>query len=125
MGEILYKQEVYSIIGCAMEVHRTLGPGFLEGVYSDAFALELKKKGIPFEREKRFPVVYKGIRLERGYVADILCFSKIILELKAINVLSKREEAQLLNYLKVTRMQLGILVNFGSIGNLEWKRMII
>ncbi len=108
-----------------MDVHRTLGPGFLEGVYADAFALELKKKGIPFEREKRYPVVYKGIRLERGYIADLVCFSKIILELKAINILSKREEAQLLNYLKVTGMQLGISVNFGSIGHLEWKRMII
>jgi GxxExxY protein len=125
MGEILYKQEAYWIIGCAMDVHRTLGPGFLEGVYADALALELKRKGIPFERERRFPVVYKGIKLERGYVADMVCYSKIILELKAINILAKREEAQLLNYLKVTGMKLGILVNFGSIGNLEWKRMII
>ena len=125
MGEILYKQEVYAIIGCAMDVHRTLGSGFLEGVYADALAFELKRKNIPFEREKRYPVVYKGLKLDRGYVADMVCYSTIILELKAIDILLKREEAQLLNYLKVSGMHLGILINFGSVGNLEWKRMVL
>src|SRR4030042_5373583 len=107
MKEIVFRKEVYAIMGCAMEVHRTLGSGFLEGVYGDAMALELKRKGIPFERERRFPVIYKGIRFDRGYVADMVCYSQIILELKAIDFLSKREEAKLLNYLKVTGMQWG------------------
>ena len=124
MKTILFKGEVFAIIGCAIEVHRTLGSGFLEGVYGDALALELKKKDVPFERERRFPVVDKGVRFERGYTADMVCYDQIILELKAIDFLSKREQAQLLNYLEVTGMRLGLLINFGSHEKLEWKRMI-
>jgi GxxExxY protein len=125
MKELLFKNEVYGIIGCAIEVHRTLGPGFLEGVYSDALAVELRKKEIPFERERKFPVIYKGSLLDRGYISDLVCYSQIIVELKAIEILSKQCESQLLNYLKVTGLRLGLLINFGSHGKLEWKRMIL
>ncbi|MBN2085779.1 MAG: GxxExxY protein [Anaerolineales bacterium] len=125
MGDLLFKQEVYAIIGCAIEVHRTLGSGFLEGVYSDALVVELERKGIPFERERKYPVVYKGARLDRGYVLDLVCYSQIIVELKAIDFLSKQCESQLINYLKVTGLRLGLLINFGSHGTLEWKRMIL
>jgi GxxExxY protein len=125
MGELLFKNEVYTIIGCAIEVHRVLGPGFLEGVYSDAMVVELHRKGIPFERERKFPVMYKGAHLDRGYISDLVCYSQIIVELKAIEFLSKQCESQLLNYLKVTGLRLGLLINFGSHGKLEWKRMIL
>jgi GxxExxY protein len=125
MKSILFKDEVYSIIGCAIEVHRNLGHGFLEGVYSDALMIEFRKKDIPFERERKFPVLYKGMRLDRGYIADLVCYSEIIVELKAVDFLSKQNESQLLNYLKVSNLRLGLLINFGSHGKLEWKRMIL
>jgi GxxExxY protein len=125
MKEILFKEEVFLIIGCAIEVHRTLGPGFLEGVYSDALIVELRRKGIPYERERKFPVLYKGTRLNRVYIADLVCYWQIIVELKALDYLTKQEESQLRNYLKVTDLRLGLLINFGSHGKLEWKRMIL
>jgi GxxExxY protein len=125
MKDLLFREEVYYIIGCAIEVHRTLETGFLEGVYHEALLIELEKKAIPTEREKRYPVVYKGEKLDNIYIADAVCFSSIIVELKAIEYLTKREESQLLNYLKVTGLRLGLLINFGSVGRLEWKRMIL
>jgi GxxExxY protein len=125
MGELLFKNEAYAIIGCAIEVHRALGAGFLEGVYSDALVVEFQRKEIPFERERKFSVIYKGATLNRGYVSDMVCYSQIIVELKAIEFLTKQCESQLLNYLKVTGLRLGLLINFGSHGKLEWKRMIL
>jgi GxxExxY protein len=125
MGELLFKNEVCAIIGCAIEVHRTLGPGFLEGVYSDALAVVFRREEIPFERERKFPVMDKGSLVGRGYISDLVCFSQIIVELKAIDFLSKQCESQLLNYLKVTGLRLGLLINFGSHGKLEWRRMIL
>ncbi len=125
MATILYKEEVYRIIGCAMEVHKILGPGFLEGVYQDALIIELARTGIPFEKERKFPVWYKEILLGRKYISDLVCFGKIIVELKATDHLIGEYESQLLNYLKVTRLRLGLLINFGSYGKLEWKRLIM
>ncbi|MBN1440123.1 MAG: GxxExxY protein [Anaerolineales bacterium] len=108
-----------------MVVHRTLGPGFLEGGYADALLIGFSKRGIPFEKEKSYPVVYTGSKLKRGYNADAVCHSKIILELNAVTQISAREEVQLLYCFKVTGLQLGIWIIIGSVGNREWKRMII
>lgn len=113
---------MYSIVGAAMEVHSVLGSGFLEAVYQSALKLELAARQIPFEFEKELPVFYKGQRLENIYRADLICYGKIIIELKALDKLTSKEEAQILNYLKVTGFQVGLLVNFGSRGKLEWKR---
>jgi GxxExxY protein len=125
MGELLFKNEVYAIIGCAIEVRRTLGPGFLEGGYGDALAVEFRREEIPFTRESKFPVTYKGSPRDRRYVPDLVCYSQIVVELKAIDFLSRQCESQLLNYLKGTGLRLGLLINFGSHGKLEWKRMIL
>ena len=125
MPELLYKDEVYAIIGAAMEVYNVLGPGFLEGVYQEALEIELAERGIPFEPQKELRITYKQRALKKTYAADFLVFDKIIVEIKAIDRLTSREEAQLLNYLKATKMLVGVLINFGGANSLEWKRMVL
>jgi GxxExxY protein len=99
MGELLYKAEAYQIIGCCFEVHRNLGHGFLEAVYSEALLIEFKERGIPFELNKELDIEYKGKILRKKYYADFVCFDKIILELKAMEALAPEHTAQVLNYL--------------------------
>jgi len=123
MVELIYKEESYKIIGTAMEVHRELGAGFLEAVYQEAFELELQKQEIPYEREKLLKVFYKGQKLKKRYSADFVCYNKIIVELKALGELSTNHEAQILNYLKTSKLKLGLLINFGS-SSLQYKRLI-
>ncbi len=124
MTEILYKDEVFHIMGAAMEVHDTLGPGFLEPVYQEAFEMELVERGIPFEAQKTLPISYKNRILKKEYIADLVGYNAIIIEIKAIAQITAREEAQLLNYLKATGLRLGLLINFNSHMHLEWKRMV-
>jgi len=123
-NELLFKEEVYQIVGAAIEVHRELGPGFLEAVYQEAIEIELGARLIPFSSQRLLDIFYKGIRLNKEYLADLLCFDKIIIELKAIDRLSRKEESQVLNYLKAANMRVGLLINFGSVGKLEWKRFV-
>ncbi len=120
--ELIYRDEVYAIVGAAMEVHSVLGNGFLEAVYQSAIKLELANRQIPFEVEKELPVFYKSQKLDTYYRADLICYGKIIVELKAIDRLTSKEESQLLNYLSATGLRVGLLINFGSRGKLEWKR---
>jgi GxxExxY protein len=108
------------IIGCAMKVHRTLGPGFLEAVYQRALRLELSKQGLSAEMEKPIEVTYEGETVGT-YVCDFLVSDKVILELKAIEQLAKAHEVQLVNYLKATGINVGLLLNFGGT-SLEFKR---
>ena len=108
----LYKEESYKILGAAFAVHRELGCGFLERVYQDALEYEFKERGIPYEREKKIQIMYKGKPLGEPYRADFVCYGKIIIELKAVKTLEDTHYAQVLNYLKATKMKLGILVNF-------------
>ncbi len=121
---ILYKEESYEIIGACMEVHKQLGCGFLEAVYQEALAEEYEIREIPFEQEKRLQIEYKGKILKKEYVADFVCYDKIIIEVKALSKLASEHLAQTLNYLKITDFDLGILVNFGK-SSLEYKRVII
>jgi len=107
-----------------MEVHKALGPGFLEAVYQEALSLELQAANIPFIKEKVLEVWYKGILLEKKYVADFLCFNDVIVEVKAVEALSPEHIAQVLNYLKATGKKIGLLVNFGS-RSLQYKRVIL
>ncbi len=122
MAEIIYKELSYAIVGAAMEVHRVLGPGFLEAVYQKALAHELTLRGIPFERQKELPVYYKG-QLVGHYVADLVVDGQIILELKAVSALTKAHEAQAHNYLAATGLRLAILLNFGA-ESLQQKRIV-
>ena len=124
MTKLLLEDETYAVTGAAIELHRTLGPGFLEKVYREAMQLELRARGIPFEAEKPLHIKYKGQSLHQNYYADLLCFGQIIVELKTLNQLSGREDAQRLNYLKATGLRVGLLFNFGSHGKLERKRLV-
>lgn len=122
MAEILYKELSYAIVGAAMEVHRILGPGFLEAVYQAALAHELTLHGIRFEQLKRLPVTYKGVSVGE-YAADFVVEDKIILEIKAVSKLHPAHEAQAINYLTATGFRLAILLNFGA-GSLQHKRLV-
>lgn len=115
--------ETYQIIGAAVEVHRVLGCGFLEAVYQEALAREFALRGIMFVREVELPVVYKDKPLDVSYRADFVCFEKIIVELKAIEKLREIDKAQIINYLKATGFQRGLLFNFGA-RSLEYERLI-
>jgi len=116
-------QQTYSIIGAAMTVHRELGSGFLEAVYQEALEVELKHVGIPFAREVELPIHYRDTQLATCYRADFLCYESTIVELKAIEHMTCREESQLLNYLNASGKEKGLLLNFGS-RSLEYKRMV-
>ena len=125
MPELKLKDEVYAIAGAAMEVYYTLGVGFLEPVYQEALALEFNSRGIPYVREPRLELFYKGIKLNKTYSPDFVCYGQVIVELKAQTRLTVIEEAQILNYLKITQMHVGLLMNFGARPKLEWKRYVI
>ena len=121
--DYLYESETYKIIGAMMEVHKTLGCGFLEVVYQEALAIEFEKQKIPYIKEKKLLIFYKGIQLEKFYIADFVCFDKIIVELKALSELTSTHDSIMINYLKATKFKVGILVNFGEKG-LKYKRLI-
>jgi GxxExxY protein len=125
MTELIYKEEVFAIVGAAIEAHRELGSGFLEAVYQEALEIELDNRKIPFEARKELVISYKGRHLKKAYEADLVCFEKIIVELKALDSLSGKEEAQVLHYLKASGMRVGLLLNFGAHGKLEWQRYVL
>jgi GxxExxY protein len=116
-------EQTHAIIGAAMEVHRQLGPGFLEAVYQEALAIEFTARSMLFVREVELPVHYKRQRLTCSYRADFVCYENVLVELKALQAITGVEEAQLLNYLKATRMERGLLLNFGR-PSLEFKRFV-
>jgi GxxExxY protein len=121
---VLYKQETYEIIRLAMEVHKTLGKGFLESVYKDALELEFIWAGIPYEREKPFKIDYKGHLLKRNYTADFIAYDKIVVEAKSQNTMINENYRQTINYLAVSKLKVGIMLNFGE-DSLVFKRVIL
>ena len=120
--DYLHKNLTEKVIGAAMEVHNTLRNGFLESVYEEAMAIELDLQKILFERQKPIDVFYKG-RPAKQFFCDFVIGGKVLVELKAIKKLSETENAQVLNYLKATKLPLALLINFGS-PSLEFKRII-
>ena len=116
-------QKTYKIIGAAMEVHRELGCGFLEGVYQEALDREFGIQKIIFRSQPTFKIAYKGRPLNKKYQPDFVCYNKIIVEIKALSGLTGNEKAQLINYLKATGLGIGLLINFGT-KSLEYKRLI-
>ncbi len=123
MNELIFKEEVYKIIGAAMEVHNELKNGFLEAVYQEALSKEFTLKEIPHQKECLINIYYKGVKLDKYYQADFICYNEIVIELKALNDLTSEHESQLINYLKATNKKLGILINFGK-SSLQYKRII-
>lgn len=124
MSALIYKEESYSIIGKCFEVHNNLGPGFLEIVYKDALEYEFKQSNIPYKREKEYSVNYKNIILPHKFYADFVVFDKIILDVKAVNGISEEFVALAINYLKVSRNKLALIVNFGE-PKLHSKRIVL
>jgi GxxExxY protein len=112
------------VIGAAIEVHREFQSGFYEAVYQEAMEIELADRGIPFVPLMPLKITYKGRVLQKEYIADLVCFGQIIVELKVMKELTSREEQQLLHYLKATNLRVGLLINFGDHGRLDWKRMV-
>lgn len=123
MENVIYKEESYQIIGKCMQVHNHLGAGFLEIVYKDALEHEFRRAGIPYERERKYEVNYRGIILPHCFYADFVVFDKIILEVKCVPAMSKEFIAQAINYLKVSGNQLALVVNFGE-SRLNYKRIV-
>ena len=119
----LKDQETYKIIGSAMAVHNELGHGFLEAIYHEALEREFNMQGIPFSKEKKLPVYYKKYKLKNYYLADFICYESVIVEIKALRRLSGNEEAQLINYLKASGLNRGLLINFGA-KQLQYKRLV-
>ncbi len=119
---MLYEDETGKIIRACMNVHGELGMGFLEPVYQEALAIEFLQMKIPFEREKKLPITYKGFVLDKTYFADFMCFDSIVVELKAVSSLTDAYVAQVINYLKASKKQIGLLVNFGE-KSLRWRRI--
>ena len=122
-NELIYKEESYKIIGLCMEVHRELGHGFLEIVYKDALEILFRQNNIPYEREKEYTIMFKGIILKHNFFADFVVFDKIILEVKSAAGLADDHVARTINYLKTSGNKLGLLVNFGRM-KLEYKRLV-
>lgn len=124
VSQLILKDEVYAVMGAAIEVHRELGPGFLESICQEAMEIELRASNVPFVAQQPISVQYKGLTLKEQFFADLVCFEQIIVEIKVLPRLSGTEKAQLLNYLKGTGFPVGVLINFGSHGKLEWRRLV-
>ncbi len=121
---ILLKEETYKIIGIAMEVHRQLGGGFAEIVYKDALVHEFEMQGVPYVREREYAVNYKGVLLPHKFYADFVVFDKVILEVKAKKGIVEEHYSQVINYLAVSKLPVGLLLNFQG-KSLEYKRIIL
>ena len=109
MSKLLCKDEVYAVVGASMEVYNELGAGFLEPVYQEALEIELAERGIPFEAQRELQIRYKGRLLKKTYQADVIAFRNVIVELKALDQLTSREESQVLNYLKATGLEVAVV----------------
>jgi len=123
MADIIFKEESYKIIGSCLAVFNKLGSGFLESVYQEALEIQFKQDKIPFEKEKKLRIQFDEVKLDKFFKADYICFDSIIVELKATPFIHKNDIAQVLNYLRATKMKLGILVNFGE-KSLTYKRVL-
>jgi GxxExxY protein len=124
MSELLYKDEVFKLVGHCMEVHGELGKGQDEVLYKDAFTVDLQRAQILFSRERKYEVTYKGVILPHHCYADFVVWDKILFEAKAVERLTEAHVKQVLNYLAISKLELGLLVNFGA-DSLEWKRIVL
>ena len=123
--DIPLADETYAVVGAAFEVYNELGAGFLEPVYQEAMEYELRARQIPFVSQPKLVLHYKGQPLQKEYVADLLVYDSLVVELKALDQLRPREEAQLINYLKATGKKVGLLINFGAHPKLQWERRVL
>jgi GxxExxY protein len=125
MKDLIYRDECYCIMGACFEVYKEKGCGFLESVFHECLKIELAMREIPFASERCLKLEYKGRPLEQAFVADFVCYDRIIVELKAVSRLADEHRAQVLNYLHAAGYRLGLLVNFGYHPKLEWERIVV
>ena len=119
----LYKEESHRIIGCAFEVLNTLGHGLLEKPYENSLVVEFQQQEIPYSQQPRFPVIYKSVNVGE-YIPDLIVFDKIIVDTKVIAEIGNNEKAQMINYLKITGLRVGLILNFKH-AKLEWERIAL
>ena len=120
-----YSEEGYALMGAAFEVHNVQGGGLLEEIYQQSLEIELELRDIPFRRKEELKVYYKGRELQKRYIPDLFVYERIVVELKAVSALAPEHEAQLMNYMRITRSPIGYLINFGPIGKLQYQRFIL
>jgi GxxExxY protein len=118
-------KEGYELMAAAFEVHRELGGGLSEELYQESLEAELELRGIPFQAKQEIRAYYKGRELKKRYIPDLFVFERIVVELNAVSALLPDHEAQLLNYMRITRSPVGYLINFGPQGKVEWKRFVL
>lgn len=121
--EFLYEELTYKIVGIGMKIHRELGPGFLEAVYEEARIIELQEASIIFKNQVELDVYYRGEKLNKKYRAGFIIDDKVLVELKGTHGFTETDEAQMINYLKASKLQVGLMLNFGK-SSLEWKRIV-
>lgn len=119
------KEESYRLLGAAFEVYNDRGFGLAEEIYQECIEIELELRGIPFRAKQELACFYKGRELKKRYIPDLAVFESLFVELKAVSQLLAEHEAQLLNYLRITKQPLGYLLNFGKPGGLDFKRIIL
>jgi GxxExxY protein len=124
MADIIYKEESCQIIGACMEVYNEMGCGFLEAVYQECLEYEFGDRQVPFVPQKHLQLQFKKRTLKTVYIPDFVCFDKIIVEIKGVSDLTQKFRAQMINYLKATGIKLGLLVNFGQHGKLQYERIV-
>ncbi len=121
----LLKKEGYKLIGAAFEVYNEIGGGLLEEVYQQALEIELGLRNIEFDSKRQLNIYYKSRKLEKVYIPDLIVYNGIIVELKSVKEIFKEHEAQLMNYLRITKLNVGYIINFGNTEKLDWKRYIL
>jgi len=120
---LTHKQEVHAIVGCAMEVLNGIGHGLLEKPYENALVVEFELRGIPFRQQQMFDVIYKDVKVGE-YIPDLICFDSIVVDTKTIDGIGDHELGQMLNYLRITDLQVGLILNFKH-SRLQWKRVVL
>ena len=122
---LIFEEETYVIRGAVFELYKEMGCGFLEAVYQECLEKELSKRGIPFFAQQEFQLMYKGEPLHQTYKSDLICYNKIILELKAVKDIAPEHKAQVINSLKATNLKLGLLINFGNHPKVQIERFAL
>jgi GxxExxY protein len=121
----IYKDEGYKLMGGAFEVYNEQGYGLAEEIYQESFEIELESRGITFRSKQELKCFYKRYELKKRYVPDLFVFESLVVELKSVSQLLPEHEAQLINYMRITKQPVGYLINFGHKDTLEWKRFIL
>ena len=123
MSKLLFAEETFKVLGACINVHKKLGSGFMDSVYHQALEKELLSNNIPFEQQKKVPIYYDGEPLGTFFIADFVCFNTVLLEIKSVPELMDQMKQQVVNYLKSSTIEVGLLINFGE-QHLKWKRLV-